>query len=219
MVSMQDTPGLASGSLPFAKREVDMLNDLCPQLQLTPVRPLQQKEHVLAHLPMCKLFHFAGHGSANLKDPSRSCLLLEDWETNPLTMADVRDSRLHEDPPFLAYLSACSTGANKAIPLADEGIHLVSAFQLAGFRHVIGTLWEVSDRHCVDIARILYKTLQEEGMTDIAVSRGLHRAIRMLRDGRNKDDSKEERDAKLLSSRPLAPTMDYLWVPYVHFGV
>lgn len=219
MVSMQDTPGLASGSLPFAKHEVDMLNDLCPQLQLTPVRPLRQKEHVLAHLPMCKLFHFAGHGSANLKDPSRSCLLLEDWETNPLTMTDVRDSRLHEDPPFLAYLSACSTGANKAIPLADEGIHLVSAFQLAGFRHVIGTLWEVSDRHCVDIARILYKTLQEEGMTDIAVSRGLHRAIRILRDGRNKDDSKDERDAKLLGSRPLVPTMDYLWVPYVHFGV
>ncbi|PNP51841.1 hypothetical protein THARTR1_07610 [Trichoderma harzianum] len=41
MVSMQDTPGLASGSLQFAKREVDMLNDLCPQLQLTPVQPLR----------------------------------------------------------------------------------------------------------------------------------------------------------------------------------
>ncbi|KAL6837122.1 hypothetical protein V8C40DRAFT_279086 [Trichoderma camerunense] len=182
MVSMQDTPGLASGSLPFAKREVDMLNDLCPQLQLTPVRPLRQKEHVLARLPMCKLFHFAGHGSANLKDPSRSCLLLEDWETNPLTMADVRDSRLHEDPPFLAYLSACSTGVNKVIPLADEGVHL------------------------------------GEGMTDVAVSRGLHRAIRTLRDGRGKDDA-EERDAKLLGFKPLAPAMDYLWVPYVHFGV
>ncbi|PNP51842.1 hypothetical protein THARTR1_07611 [Trichoderma harzianum] len=136
-------------------------------------------------------------------------------------MADVRDSRLHEDPPFLAYLSACSTGANKnkAIPLADEGIHLVSAFQLAGFRHVIGTLWEVSDRHCVDIARILYKTLHKEGMTDIAVSRGLHRAIRMLRDGGNKDDAEEERDAKLLDVRPLTPPMNYLWIPYIHFGV
>jgi CHAT domain-containing protein len=44
-------------------------------------------------------------------------------------------------------------------------IHLVSAFQLAGFRHVIGTLWEVSDPHCVGIAIVIYETLRDEGMT------------------------------------------------------
>lgn len=69
--------------------------------------------------------------------PSR--LLLEDWKTNPLTVGGLRDYDLQENPPFLGYLSACSTGANKVDRLADEGIHFVSAFQLAGFRHIIGT--------------------------------------------------------------------------------
>jgi hypothetical protein len=110
-------------------------------------------------------------------------LLLEDWETNPLTVGDLRDHWLQENPPFLGYLSACSTGANEAERLVDEGIHLVSAFQLAGFRHVVGTLWEVSDKHCVDVARVLYETMRDEGMTDVAVCRGLHHAVRAARDG------------------------------------
>jgi len=99
-----------------------------------------------------------------------------------LTVAHLRDQRLQENPPFLGYLSACLTGANEADTLIDEGIHLVSACQLAGFRHVVGTLWEVSDRHCVDVARVLYETIRDEGMTDVALYRGLHRAVRALRD-------------------------------------
>jgi CHAT domain-containing protein len=90
-------------------------------------------------------------------------LLLEDWTTNPLTVGDLRDYKLQENPPFLGYLSACSTGTNEADRLADEGIHLVNAFQLAGFRHVVGTLGEVSDKHCVDVARVLYETLRDDG--------------------------------------------------------
>ncbi|KAL7800908.1 CHAT domain-containing protein [Trichoderma afarasin] len=219
IVSMQETPGLGGGGrLPFAADEVHMLRDLCPQLQLTPITPSRNKEDVLKHLPKCTIFHFAGHGQSDPRDPSRSCLLLEDWEINPLTVGDIRESRLQDDPPFLAYLSACSTGANKVEELANEAIHLISAFQLSGFRHAIGALWEVSDKHCVDVARILYKTLEEEGMTDLAVSRGLHRAVRALRDG-NADDVLT-RDAKLVRPRPASQGVtDFFWVPYVHFGV
>ncbi len=70
---------------------------------------------------------------------------------NRLTVGDLRDQRLQENSPFLAYLSACSTGSNKAEALHDEGIILISAYQPAGFRHVVGTLWEVKDEHCVDV--------------------------------------------------------------------
>ncbi|KAL6798176.1 CHAT domain-containing protein [Trichoderma sp. SZMC 28012] len=222
IVSMKETPGLeGKGCLPFASKEVHMLEELCPKLQLASSTPSQnKKEDVLKHMPKCKIFHFAGHGQSDPMDPSQSCLLLEDWETNPLTVGDIRDSRLQDDPPFLAYLSACSTGANKMERLADEGIHLISAFQLAGFRHAIGTLWEVSDKHCVDVARILYKTLQEEGMTDLAVSRGLHRAIRALRDGNADDGLTRDAKLKLVRPRPASQGMtDFFWVPYVHFGV
>lgn len=219
MVAMNETPGLGQrGYLPFAHDEVQMLRGLCSQLQLAPITPPRHKEDILTHLRECKLFHFAGHGQLDQSDPSQSCLLLEDWEVNPLTVGDIRDSWLQDNPPFLAYLSACSTGANKAPKLFDEGIHLVSAFQLAGFRHAIGTLWEVSDKHCVDVAKILYKTLQEEGITDKAVSRGLHRAVRALRNGDAED--MQARDAKLACPRPARQGVtDFFWVPYVHFGV
>ena len=189
LVAMRETPGLFENSaLPFAVDEVAMVNDVCSSLQLKPVRPPPRKEDVLAHLRTCKIFHFAGHGQSDPLEPSRSCLLLEDWEDNPLTVADLRDYRLQKNSPFLGYLSACSTSTNKADKLIDEGIHLVSACQLAGFRHVIGTLWEVSDKYCVDVAKVLYETLRDEGMTDVALCRGLHRAIRALRDG---DDEME----------------------------
>ena len=186
LVAMRETPGLSVNSvLPFATDEVAMLNDLCPSMQLKPVKPSQQhKKDILSHLRACKIFHFAGHGQSNPLEPSRSCLLLEDWKDNPLTVEDLRDHRLQENSPFLGYLSACSTGINKADRFIDEGIHLVSACQLAGFRHVIGTLWEVSDKHCVDVARVFYETIRDEGMTDVALYRGLHRAVRALRDGR-----------------------------------
>jgi hypothetical protein len=220
LVAMCETPNLSVNRiLPSIIDEVKMLTDLCPSLHLQPITPSLRKDDVLKKLRECKLFHFAGHGQSDPAEPSQNCLLLEDWKTNPLTVGDLRDITLQENPPFLAYLSACSTGANEAVRLADEGIHLVSAFQLAGFRHVVGTLWEVSDKHCVDVASVLYETLRDEGMTDVAVCRGLHRAVRALRDGGLKKD-RDARDAKLVGSGTQARSLtDLYWVPYVHFGV
>ncbi len=163
---MRETPDLSVNRiLPSAAEEIEMLRDLCPSFRLRPIISSLRKDDVLAHLQTCKLFHFAGHGQSDPVEPSQNCLLLEDWRTNPLTVGDLRDSRLQENPPFLAYLSACSTGANEAVRFADEGIHLISAFQLEGFRHVVGTLWEVSDKYCVDVARVLYETLRDVSRT------------------------------------------------------
>ena len=167
--------------LPFALDEVAMLEDLCPTLELHPVKPAPQRDEILAHLRSCKIFHFASHGRSNPLEPSESCLVLG-GENNSVTVADLRDCRLQENSPFLAYLSACSTKVNAAERLIDEEIHLVSACQLAGFRHVVGTLWQVSDRYCVNVAKVLYETIRDEGMTDNAVCLGLHRAIKALRD-------------------------------------
>jgi len=178
--------------LPFALHEVAMLEKLCPLLKLNPVKPPPRRDEILAHLRACKIFHFASHGQSNSLEPSKSCLVLG-AESDSITVADLRDCRLQENSPFLAYLSACSTKVNEAEGLVDEEIHLVSACQLAGFRHVVGTLWEVADEYCVDVARVLYETIKDEGMTDSAVYRGLHRAIRALRDkGVATTETKEE---------------------------
>jgi CHAT domain-containing protein len=79
------------------------------------------------------------------------------------------------EPPFLAYLSACGTGRTQNNRFVDESIHLISACQLAGFRHVIGTLWEVNDQSCVDVARITYEGMKDGKMSDESVCLGLHR--------------------------------------------
>ena len=164
LVAMRETPDLGTNKiLPFVDAERDIFTSMCPSLGLKLITPTPRKEEVLKQLETSKIFHYAGHGRSDPMEPSRSCLLLEDWKTNPLTAGDLRDYRLQKNPPFLAYLSACSTGGNESVGLIDEGIHLVSSFQLAGFRHVVGTVWEVSDKNCVDVAGLLYETIREEG--------------------------------------------------------
>ncbi|GAB1317149.1 hypothetical protein MFIFM68171_07359 [Madurella fahalii] len=219
LVAMPVTPGLATGALPFAADEVSMLRGMCESLELEPVCPQPLKDAVLSQLGSCKIFHFAGHGRSDSAEPSSSCLLLQDWEENPLTLGDLRDCKFYENQPFLGYLSACSTGASDADKLADEGIHLVSTLQLAGFRHVVGTLWKVSDSHCADIARVFYETLGNQGMTDAAVSLGLHTAIRALRDSQINDRA-ASRDGKLLEfgTHKNKRLVNTFWVPYVYYG-
>ncbi|KAK6523161.1 hypothetical protein TWF694_006056 [Orbilia ellipsospora] len=180
IVSMPKTAG--QPDLPFTGEEVAVLERVCPDLSLkaAKISSPAEKEAVVQGLQTCKIFHFAGHGISDPIDPSQSRLLLDDWQTNPLTVQSLWEQRMQDDPPFLAYLSACSTGATDDAELLDEGIHLTTACQLAGFRHVIGSLWEVSDSHCVEVAKTVYETLDER-MEDESVAFGLHKALRILR--------------------------------------
>jgi CHAT domain-containing protein len=56
---------------------------------------------------------------------------------------------------FLAYLSACSTSRGN-LSLADESIHISSAFQIVGYRHVIASLWPVADTTACAVADLVY---------------------------------------------------------------
>lgn len=97
--------------------------------------------------------HLACHGVVDPGSPSRSGLVLHD---RTLTVAEIVQARY--EPAQLAYLSACST-ARSSVAHADEAIHLTSAFQVAGFRNVIGTLWAVPDKIAADTARLFYASL------------------------------------------------------------
>lgn len=237
LVAMNQTPNHTN--LPFAIDEIEAVNEIFSSLGLQSNRPSTRREDVLKHLHDCKIFHFVGHGRINRPEPSKSTLLLEDWKTNPLTVEDLRDRRPAATLPFLGYLFTYSTGAAGEDRFLDEGINMVSACQSAGFRHVIGTLWHVSDEHCVDIARRLYETIWDEGMTDVAVYKGLHKATKALRDedlGQNgkvdaqetvssssMDMNTETRDAnmdeKIDSSSEQREMINDYWVPYVHIGI
>jgi CHAT domain-containing protein len=63
--------------------------------------------------------------------------LAQDHRATPLTMADILALSLERGQ--LAYLSACET-AMTTPDLVNEALHLVTAFGLAGYPQVIGTL-------------------------------------------------------------------------------
>ncbi|KAL7940760.1 hypothetical protein V8C42DRAFT_356058 [Trichoderma barbatum] len=87
------------------------------------------------------------------------------------------------------------------------------------FRHVVGTLWEESDKYCVNVARVPYETMRDEGLTDVAVCRGLHQAVRVLRGGQFKNGHKARKVFCLDSGTLEKGLMNSYWIPYVHFGV
>ncbi|MFY1598512.1 CHAT domain-containing protein [Micromonospora sp. WMMD737] len=174
VVAMPYTPG-GTADLFGAETEAEIVEEYCPGSVDVLSGTAATRDVVLAALAEARWAHFACHGYTDLHDPSSSRLLLADHHDRPLTVVDVAGLRL--DGGELAYLSACST-AQPGARLNDEVIHLASAFQLAGFRHVVGTLWPVGDRHAVDVAELVYAALADGA--DIATA--VHDAARRMRD-------------------------------------
>ncbi|EIV96077.1 CHAT domain-containing protein, partial [Frankia sp. QA3] len=185
-VGMPRTP--AMHELPGAQAETEALARRFEDRAVVLTAPRATRDAVMTALRASEWAHFACHGIAEIADPSASRLVLYD---RPLSVADLTPLRLERAE--LAFLSACET-ARPGGRLADEAIHLASAFQLAGFRHVIATLWLISDSVAVDLADQIYATLAAGGDPASAV----HQATRDLRD--------------YLPRRPA------LWASHIHAG-
>ena len=98
----------------------------------------------------------------------------------PLTVSEISELQLDAD---LAYLSACDT-MDVPPTLVDEAMHISGAFQFAGYRHVVGTLWPVSDEGAMAMATSVYGRLTMEGSRapDVGgTALAVHEATRRLR--------------------------------------
>ncbi|WP_326559995.1 CHAT domain-containing tetratricopeptide repeat protein [Micromonospora sp. NBC_01796] len=142
---------------------------------------------VLAALADSEWAHLICHGFTNPADPSESYLALTGGDLTVRQLIGLNRQDAH-----LAYLSACST-ATAGDVLPDEVIHLSSAFHLAGFRHVIGTLWPVTDRVALTMADAVYTSLH-----DTPPAEAVHRAVTALR--------------RRYARRPR------MWAAHVHIG-
>ncbi|KAK6527590.1 hypothetical protein TWF694_004574 [Orbilia ellipsospora] len=242
LVHMDETPG--HSNLRYAKEEVVELDRILPPdiPRITLDKPC--KSDIMECLNTCSIFHFAGHGKSDLSDPSKSALMATDWKDDPLTVEDFIKVN-HKDSLVLAYLSACSTSNNDTGNLEDEFLHLSAACQLAGFQNVIGSLWEVSDRYCVDAAKEIYRTIGVAGVLDgDSISLGVHNATRLLRDitsscgngryvnesvdrlkpGHDGDcDERGPRNAKVISRDLEYLDQEFrgnplIWAAYIHIG-
>ncbi|KAL0639497.1 hypothetical protein Q9L58_001526 [Maublancomyces gigas] len=142
---------------------------------------------VLENLPDYHIIHLACHGISDGNRSSESHLLLHCSDNPPtpekITVAAISSFNLKNAQ--VAYLSACSTADNASSVLADESIHIASGFQLAGFSHVLATLWDSEDDACrlvaVEFYRKLYGGQNEEGHR--AVCTAFHYAVKELRKG------------------------------------
>jgi CHAT domain-containing protein len=103
-------------------------------------------------------------------------------------------SRLALADAQLAYLSACSTGYRN-LEHVDESLNLASAFQLAGFRHVIASLWPLNDSFGVMASRTFYSKLSDTA-----------------------EDAPEALHQTTLELRRQYPDQPDLWASLIHSG-
>jgi tetratricopeptide (TPR) repeat protein len=112
---------------------------------------------VLDTLPRHQWLHFIGHSYQDLANPALGGMRLADGDLTALEFASVRLTGA-----ALAYLSSCE-GATGGARTTDDPLHPALACLVAGFRHVIGTLWSVGDSAAADVAEQFYRRLTVPG--------------------------------------------------------
>ncbi|MCX0245278.1 CHAT domain-containing protein [Streptomyces drozdowiczii] len=175
VVALAETPGAAP--LPGVAREAEVLAELFPGGRLLS-GPDATVDAVGGALEAHPWVHFSCHGVSELLTPSRSGLVLYDGR---LTVSDAAARR--PAAPELAVLSACSASRG-GTRLSDEAVQLAAAFQLAGYPHVIGTLWPVADKLATRVTEAFYGALAKDvsGGRPIDPAAALHAPVRALRD-------------------------------------
>ena len=134
------------------------------------------------------IVHFACHAYISADVSDNGIVLDEKLSTEAVSRARVPSGAL-------AYLSACNTALSKASHLLDECITLCSAFQVAGFTRVVGTLWKSEDRTSFEIAKVFYEAM---GSNTSTAQISLHEAI--------------------LSQRAQYGSQPSLWAGYIYSG-
>ncbi|MFJ8668841.1 CHAT domain-containing protein [Streptomyces sp. NPDC093600] len=174
VVTLAETPG--ANPLPGASHEARLLRELFPgAVELAGAAATV--DAVRRELPARPWVHFSCHGVSDPIEPSTSGLILHDGRLTALDAAAQRP-----DEAVLAVLSACST-AQGGLLLPDESVHLASSFQLAGYPHVISTLWPVADKVATRVTERFYTALADDLARDrpIDPAMALHAPVRALR--------------------------------------
>ncbi|WP_343448518.1 CHAT domain-containing protein [Micromonospora oryzae] len=196
VITIAQPPGLPP--LVGPERQARRLDEL---LDPVPVR-LDGREvtrdRLLQALGSHRIVHIAGHGHQDVSEPLRGGVAASD---GAMTFQDVAAHPVGAD---LVFLDACHTAIG-GTDVLNEGIHVASALQLAGGRHVIATLWQVVDHDLVtlpgeeEFVTAVYRDLAPEGT--VLVDRApyaLHQALRRWRRERPSDVG--------------------AWAPYLHYG-
>jgi CHAT domain-containing protein len=164
--------GLTLKALPASRQEVEGIAGLFATAQTYLGRDATE-EKAKSLGPETRLVHFACHGLLDERFPLNSSLALTisehpaEGQDNGLLQAwEIFESvRLDAD---LVTLSACDTALGKE--MGGEGlVGLTRAFQYAGARSVLASLWSVSDVSTADLMKRFYGHLRAGKSKDEAL--------------------------------------------------
>ncbi|MEU1536212.1 CHAT domain-containing protein [Streptomyces fagopyri] len=196
VVAVAEAPGSGSPPLEGVREEAALLARR-PGARLLLAEDAVRRS-VLEALPRHPWVHFACHAVGVLSGAASGHLVLHDHVTAPLTLSDI--ARLRLPDAELAYLSACGTTSGRR-EFTDEALHITGAFHMAGFTHVVGTLWAVADDTSPEVADRFYAAFDASHPFPGHTAHALHAAVRDLRE--NVEGVREN------------PS---LWAPYIHVG-
>lgn len=189
VVTMTKTPGHVR--LRGVQQESELIKKACKSSGFYTCVQLPQPtvDTALESIAHSKIVHFACHGMSHGSDPSKSHLLLQkDDDSGEAKVDELTVSRISSvnrtSLAWISYLSACSTASINATGFGDEGIHISSALQVAGFAHVIGSQWRLDDDVCVKVAGKFYEVLigkEPQQLCNRAVAEALRAAVLHVR--------------------------------------
>jgi len=144
--------------LPATRREVESLRETLGA-GVVHLGPEATAATALALPRNTRIVHFACHGYADERRPMESALALSAGPGDDgLLSAWAVCERLRVDAD-LVTLSACDTGLGQV--LRGEGlVGLTRAFQFAGARTVLASLWPVNDEGTAELMRRFYANLK-----------------------------------------------------------
>lgn len=196
IVAVAEAPGSGSPALEGVREEATRLARR-PGARLLLAEDAVRRS-VLDALPRHAWAHFACHAVGALSGAAAGHVVLHDHATAPLTLSDIARLRLPEAE--LAYLSACETTSGRR-EFADEALHITGAFHMAGFTHVVGTLWAVADDTSWEVSERFYAAFDPSHPFPGHTAHALREAVREIRE--NVEGVREN------------PS---LWAPYIHVG-
>jgi CHAT domain-containing protein/Tfp pilus assembly protein PilF len=191
--------GLTLSRLLFSRTEVESISNVFAGRARTYLRAEATEEHAKSLGKSVSYIHFATHGFLDERFPLNSGLALTippDGETgreNGLLQAWEVFEQMRIDAE-LVTLSGCNTALGQEV--AGEGlIGLTRAFQFAGARSVLASLWSIDDRR---------------------TSLLMQRFYNQLRDGKTKDEALRAAQISLLREPTTAPPL--YWAAFVLNG-
>jgi len=165
--------GLALVSLPSTREEVEAIAALYPERTLKYLGEQATEERAKSIGKEARYLHFACHGLLDERSPLNSALALTivekpaEGQDNGLLQAWEIFEHVRLDAE-LVTLSACETALGKE--MGGEGLlGLTRAFQYAGARSILASLWSVSDESTAELMKRFYGYLKAGKTKDEAL--------------------------------------------------